>query len=594
MADALDQLLTTERLRDFAGKVMFERGAEYADEGAVGPLARELDLVRAEVQGSVLYEVELGVEDGELVASCTCPVGDDDRVCKHVVALGLVAIRDRADPAATRSPHSVVGRAALASALARLPADDLAALLADAAMHDAGLRSRLEVRLRSSQPAGPDVAEIAREIRRVTRPRSFVEWRAAPAAARSVDDLIDEVERLLPAHAAAVRDLCERLVEGLEALLERMDDSDGRIRPLRERTEALHLRACEAAPPDPAALAKLLYTSHMESEIEAFHGAVARYARILGPTGLAAFRRLVEPAWKALDRKPRRDAITAEAASAWLHGFRVRSAMEALARAEGDVDELVRVIARDADSAYDAVRIVEAYAGAGRTDEALAAAERGLDEARRDPRGRAESPDERALEDFVVARYAERGRALDAVAVRWTTFARAPSRPAYARLVATAEAAGVRAAWRDKALALVRSRAEAPPAVPRGGRRGPHAEERAPRDLWVGILLDEGDADGAWDVARAGPCGEEALVEVAERRSRTHPVELARLLRPAVARAIERRSPRSYEEAATILRRIRTLCVAGRRPEEFRQFLEEVRTTHRAKRSLMAILDRRL
>ena len=50
----------------------------------------------------------------------------------------------------------------------------------------------------------------------------------------------------------------------------------------------------------------------------------------------------------------------------------------------------------------------------------------------------------------------------------------------------------------------------------------------------------------------------------------------------------------SEEEAATILRRIRTLCVAGRKPEEFRQFLEEVRTTHRAKRSLMAILDRRL
>ena len=53
----------------------------------------------ATVRGSASYRARLGVEDGEPVFSCSCPVGTAGSFCKHVVALALVAT----------DPHSTVG-----------------------------------------------------------------------------------------------------------------------------------------------------------------------------------------------------------------------------------------------------------------------------------------------------------------------------------------------------------------------------------------------------------------------------------------------------------------------------------------------------
>ena len=52
--------------------------------------------------------------------------------------------------------------------------------------------------------------------------------------------------------------------------------------------------------------------------------------------------------------------------------------MESLARVSGDIDELVAIKAKDLSSAYQFLRIAEILLGAGRKDEALTWAERGL------------------------------------------------------------------------------------------------------------------------------------------------------------------------------------------------------------------------
>jgi uncharacterized Zn finger protein len=65
----------------------------------------------ARVRGMHRCSVELGVSDnGELTNECDCPVGDDDIVCKRVVAVALswlenageeVFHADEAEPAKT-------------------------------------------------------------------------------------------------------------------------------------------------------------------------------------------------------------------------------------------------------------------------------------------------------------------------------------------------------------------------------------------------------------------------------------------------------------------------------------------------------------
>ncbi len=57
--------------------------------------------------------------------------------------------------------------------------------------------------------------------------------------------------------------------------------------------------------------------------------------------------------------------------------YRITSIMEALARANGDVESLVAIKSRDLSSAYSFLKIAEIYREAGQHDRALEWAERG-------------------------------------------------------------------------------------------------------------------------------------------------------------------------------------------------------------------------
>jgi uncharacterized Zn finger protein len=85
-------LLNEQNLRRLAGPRSYERGVNYAISGHVIRLLRLRRSVEASVLGTSRYRVELWVEEGELTASCTCPMGDRGLFCKHCVAVGLIAL----------------------------------------------------------------------------------------------------------------------------------------------------------------------------------------------------------------------------------------------------------------------------------------------------------------------------------------------------------------------------------------------------------------------------------------------------------------------------------------------------------------------
>jgi len=86
---ALKDLLDRRALRRMAGARSFERGEDYFASGQVGSIVDHEGKISAKVRGTRSYQVTLWLERGEMVYSCTCPVGADGAFCKHCVAVGL-------------------------------------------------------------------------------------------------------------------------------------------------------------------------------------------------------------------------------------------------------------------------------------------------------------------------------------------------------------------------------------------------------------------------------------------------------------------------------------------------------------------------
>jgi hypothetical protein len=156
--------------------------------------------------------------------------------------------------------------------------------------------------------------------------------------------------------------------------------------------------------------------------------------------------------------------------------------MERLIKAEGDVDALVALHAQDfRPTGATHLLIAEELESAGRAEEALVWAERGLRACA------AETYIDGRLVDYVCARYAQAGRAADAVAVRRDRFRLERSLAAYRQLRSVAGAADCWEAERAAALAILEEDARRE----RGGRRA-RADRRVARRLRPGRRLAGG------------------------------------------------------------------------------------------------------
>ena len=561
-----------EALRALSWGRSYERGQGYAADGRVKRLTVGGDEISANVRGARTYRVRLWLEDGAPQHSCTCPVAADGRFCKHCVAVGLAAFG-----------ADVGGRPARASA-----ADDavraylegqeksrLVDLLLEQAAADELLRGRLGL---AAAAAGAGrtggaggIAGYRRVIREVICPRGFIDYRSMYDYSRGIDALIDSFDALLAdGLAAEVVDLCEHALACLEDALGSVDDSDGLMGDIRYRLVALHHEACVQAHPDPVALAERLFEWELHSDWEIFLGAAAQYADVLGEAGLAAYRRRAEEVWA------RTPVLTAGAdADHSTSRFVITYIMETLAGLSQDVDALVAVKARDLSTPYSFLEIAEAYAAAGRDDDALAWLEQGL-------AAYPECTDVRLLE-MLAAEYQRRGRVQDAAALMWSLLGRLPTLASYQLVKSYAVAAGEWGERRDEALDCLRRAAPAQ-ALPGWGRIHD-------RSTVVKAFLWEGDADGAWEEAVSGGCTARVWLDLAAARAIDHPEDALTVYQRQAEQAIDQKNRRAYEDAVDLLRSVEELMTRIGVAGEFQAYLAEVRIAHRQKRSLMKLLD---
>ena len=176
------------------------------------------------------------------------------------------------------------------------------------------------------------------------------------------------------------REAIDRLSEQYDFI---EDDSSGSVASAAYELLAVHLRACQAAPPEPVSLGDYLAGLLLDDGCE-LHPDLDDYAELLGEQGTAVVReRIVTP------MRPTRS---------W-HAKYLR---ESMARAEGDVDTIIAIYAAELDDhGLNHLRIASELDGAGRGGEALRWAERGLREAAH--------PDQQ-LADYLARRYAAAGR----------------------------------------------------------------------------------------------------------------------------------------------------------------------------------------
>lgn len=610
IADELGEALDEHLIEDLAGSAAFFRGLAYFRDGRVGPVASHSDRVRATVRGTLPYVVELRLGDDGVGWSCSCPAAEDGSFCKHctAVALSLVRAGDALGASGTDRSNTA-GRRSRSSADADPDAELLAEFvrgletgrLADAVLEQCGrdwrLRERLLTEARAMHGVGPDLREWRRRIRSAFSTGDFVSYYEAADWAAGVNDMIEAVADLGKAgHHDAVAELAEYAHQRADRAMERMDDSDGWLSGISDQLSELHLQACRAGRPDPIALAKRLAKLELTSELDGFRRCAAAYAEILGTDGLAAFRRAIEPEWRKLD--PSGDE--------WAHGaFSVRQAMIGWALGTADPDALVEAHRRDRIHPIDMAEIAAAFERAGRDDEAIKWARRGLSGL---GHGSWQAGEAR---DLLARKLREGGQNGAAVDLYWKAFEASPSLGAYRELHQQSSDSDWLDRCRQHLLTRLGTTPSPPPIEPTASasadaRPSPSPTALVPADVMsdaapaspaaaailTEILLYEGRVEEAWAAALAFGTSRPMWMTLARQREADDPGDSIVIYESQVLAIINRKKPNQYKVAVKLMDRIRRLATEAGEPQRFDALLKRVRTEHKAKRRLKAELDK--
>lgn len=238
-------IITEATIRGLTSPESYSRGEQYYRSGAVSDIERRGDTLQAEVEGSSYepYQVTINLDESGLAAAgCTCPY-DWGGHCKHIVAVLLTYIRDRAEIAERPTPDAL---------LAGLDAETLRSLLLGLLTAHAELipwvETQITLRAQSPQrdqptdslsaqasvaqaPAAPrrspiDTNGIRRQVR--YQMRGSDDYDAAGAAVGGLNGILAQARQALDANdgenALAIAGVvAEETIPGWEGF----DDSDG-------------------------------------------------------------------------------------------------------------------------------------------------------------------------------------------------------------------------------------------------------------------------------------------------------------------------------------------------------------------------------
>jgi hypothetical protein len=403
------------------------------------------------------------------------------------------------------------------------------------------------VRLAAAREEG-DLAQLRAEVDRGLRTRRFLGYRESSEWARAARPVVDELR--LVAASSPSRDLVavvERAIGHVVKVIMHADDSNGTIGDLARELLEVHAEACDAGVAEPVKLAAWMVRFSCEDQ-DFFQVDPVRYAGALGEHGLLAYRRAIEE---------RDDAERL---------FAVRWARERLAVLDGDEQAIVALLGGDLSAPHQFIRVCEAMAELGREEEVLLWARRGITET--------DGWQIEKLYGLACAVHERRSAPLEVLSLRREQHNRMASASTYSLLRRAADVLGAWDIERDAARLALRE-----------------------RDLGglVDALLDDGDVEGAWNVAHEDPDwdpGSHRRLRLAEAREAQRPEQALPYYMLVADEMLLETGRRAYASAVPVLKHARRAADAAGQGEWFTTRIADLREQHRRRPTFIAMLDK--
>jgi uncharacterized Zn finger protein len=533
--------LSDTLLRDLAGSGAHERGAAYFKQGRVQLVSCDALRTLAIVRGSDDYRVKLHCHPSGPVGTCDCPAFDNTDFCKHMVAVAMAARQQ------VGTGDGGVDRLKAAGDFLRSQGlEAVIARLLKATERDPALLAEIE---HDAADWSDDDTALTRRYRElvdeVTAINGYVDYRGVGTYAEEIGAMLDRLEALIAqGRAPVVIDLCAHFFELMDEVFEDIDDSEGEVGAVVVRGCEIHLAACQAAKPDPVALAEWLFDRELGSDWHAFENLSKAYGEVLGAIGTTELRRLAAEAWAARDK-----------AGGGHHAL--KALLDRFAREDGDVDARIELRKADLSSPYAFIEIATLCIEAGRDEQALAWLREGvwIFEDRPDVR----------LVLMAAALEAKVGRPAAAADILWAAFERRPDLSLFGE--------------------LKRLSPDASPAVERAisilERRGSHA-------LLLDLQITEGLIDAAWKTADRHAIDERRLESLADLGRHSHRQRAIEVYERLTESRVSIGGAGNYDAAVDLIRRRGLACTDAAAQAAY---IETMRLRHKAKRTFVSRLS---
>lgn len=296
----------TDSIRAAAPSGTYRNGRQLLQSQAVSHLKPGYGGVNADVtDGTITWQVWVGIIDNRLGGECDCPTGTRDRLCAHTVAAALAALKTDVTwtplPKPRTQPEPADPEEAEFRRLARsLTRDQLEALLSRQAVRDRLVATDLKVTAGALGPAGR--SDLARLRALVDKARAIPERRyeydlhdLVAAAREFLAEL--QVQALRPPSKDLLA-AAEYTVKGWDHLAEIVSQDwrtyANEIEEIGDSFAVIHLDLCEQLDDNPLDLADRLATLAAATGNECCLNPPEPYHHLLGPDGLNTFTRLLK------------------------------------------------------------------------------------------------------------------------------------------------------------------------------------------------------------------------------------------------------------------------------------------------------------
>jgi uncharacterized Zn finger protein len=546
-------------LRLHVGDEAYERGAAIFRDGAVSGLATRGKRTTANVAGESVYKVVLQRTPRGFEGHCSCPVSDGFDFCDHCVAVALaVETKDAQRAQAMGGPPE----ARLKVFLDDLPREKLIELIATAAGDLPDLNERLQ--LQADIATGAMDKRRARKLVTQALPLRQI-WQRPQVRkyfAKAVAGINGIVEVAPAMEPQILMNVAEYALDRHDAVLERVDDSDGNRWFLQDRLRALYATALARSDwSTPKKVAHLL-DRILRDPADLFSRNLTEFNDALGEDGVGEFYDLVR------ERLGASLAAKSDEADDALVRFVLTGLLRTDAERRDDLEALIALQKMDLRGAVDRYQLAELYLRNGDLD----LAESALDEAD-------EQADERHRNyELRVEIHSAREHWQAAVDAQLKLLVQSPSINVYKRLQTLAQTAGREAiATREANRALRRMLSAGDP------RRG------AAADLLAELAFASDDHDEAFALIVEHVSDADRLLEMVTWFGDQEPVRASQLVDCAVEATIAQKKNGAYKQVVAILKAHRaTFDRLG--PGAFASFVADLKVRHELKRNLIALL----